>query len=75
MSDKMKFYFCISCGSISRSFPQKILERLGGTAVLIIKGSPGRDMPSVGMLVGLMLASTRQAASALLELSSSTSSS
>ncbi len=39
------------------------------------KGSFGRDMPSVGMLVGLLLALTRQAASALLELSSSTLSS
>ncbi len=39
------------------------------------KGSLGRDMPSVGTLVGLLLALTRWAASALLELSSSTSSS
>ncbi len=39
------------------------------------KGSLGRDMPSIGMLVGLLLALTWQAASALLELSSSTSSS
>ncbi len=39
------------------------------------KGSLGWDMPSAGMLVDLLLASTRQAASALLELSSSTSSS
>ncbi len=39
------------------------------------KGSLGRDMPSVGTLVGLLLALTWWAASALLELSSSTSSS
>ncbi len=39
------------------------------------KGSLGRDMPSVGTLVGLLLASTWRASSALLELSSSTSSS
>ncbi len=44
-------------------------------AVSTRKGSLGRDMPSVGMLVGLLLALTRLAASALLELSSSTSSS
>jgi hypothetical protein len=35
------------------------------------KGSLGRDMPSVGTLVGLLLALTWQATSALLELSSS----
>ncbi len=39
------------------------------------KGSLGRDMPSVGMLVGLLLALTWQAASTLLQLSSSPSSS
>ncbi len=39
------------------------------------KGSLGKDMPSIGTLVGLMLALTWQAASALLELSSSSSSS
>jgi hypothetical protein len=39
------------------------------------KGSLGRDMPSIGTLVGLMLASTWLAASALVELSSSSSSS
>ncbi len=39
------------------------------------KGSLGGDMPSVGMLVGLLLALNWQAASALLELSSSISSS
>jgi hypothetical protein len=32
------------------------------------KGSLGRDMPSIGTLVGLLLALTWQAASALLEL-------
>jgi hypothetical protein len=37
------------------------------------KGSLGRDMPSVGTLVGLLLALTWQTASALLELSSPTS--
>ncbi len=44
-------------------------------AVPTRKGSLGRDMPSVGTLVGLLLALTWQAASALLELSNSTSSS
>ncbi len=39
------------------------------------KGSLGRDMPSIGMQVGLLLALTWQAASPLLELSSSTLSS
>jgi hypothetical protein len=39
------------------------------------KGSLERDMPSIRMLVGLLLALTWQAASALLKLSSSTSSS
>ncbi len=42
---------------------------------LKIKSSRLPCIPSVGLLVGLLLASTRQAASALLELSSSTSSS
>jgi hypothetical protein len=39
------------------------------------KGSLWKDIPSVGMLVGLLFASTWRAASALLEPSSSTSSS
>ncbi len=39
------------------------------------KGRFGKDIPSIGTLVGLLLALTRQAASALLELSSSTLSS
>jgi hypothetical protein len=67
----------VSCGSISRSSPKKFWERLSGMAVLTRKGSLGlgRDIPSVGTLVGLLLALTWQAASALLELSSSTSSS
>jgi hypothetical protein len=39
------------------------------------KGNLGKDIPSIGMLVGLLLASTWWAASALLEPSSSTSSS
>jgi hypothetical protein len=51
------------------------MRRLGGTACSFKKGSLGRDMPSVGMLVGLLLALTWQAASDLLELSSSTLSS
>ncbi len=51
------------------------LRRLGRTAVPTRKGSLRRDMPSIGMLVGLLLALIWQAASALLELSSSTSSS
>ncbi len=55
----------VSCGSISRLFPQKIWERLGRMAV------PTRKT----RLVGLLLALTRQAASALLELPSPTSTS
>ncbi len=51
------------------------MRRLGRTAVPTWKGSLGKDIPSVGMLVGLLLASTWRAASALLEPSSSTSSS
>ncbi len=62
------------CGPISHS-QRKILRRLGRTAAPTRKGSLGRDMPSVGTLVGLLLALTLRAASALLELSSSTSSS
>ncbi len=55
----------VSCGPISRSSPKKFWERLGGTAAPMRKAR----------LAGLLLASTRQAASALLELSSSTLSS
>ncbi len=55
----------VFCGPISCSSPKKFWERLGGTAVPTRKAK----------LAGLLLASTRQAASALLELSSSTSSS
>ncbi len=65
----------VSRGSISCSFPRKFWERLSRTAALMRKGSLGRDMPSIGMLVGLLLALTWLAASVLLELSSSTSSS
>ncbi len=63
-----------SRGPISCS-QQKFLRRLGGTAVPTRKGSLGKDIPSIGTLVGLLLASTWRAASALLEPSSSTSSS
>jgi hypothetical protein len=57
------FLWVVSRGSISRSFPKKFWERLGGTAV------PTRK----ARLDGLLLTLTRQAASALLELSSPTS--
>ncbi len=63
--NKISFSWVVSRGSISRSFPQKIWVRLGRTAV------PTRK----ARLVGLLLAWTRQAASALLELSSPTSTS
>ncbi len=55
--------------------PQKILRTSWRNGCSYKKGSLGRDMPSIGTLVGLLLASTWQAASALLELSSSTLSS
>jgi hypothetical protein len=42
-------------------------------AIPLRKGSLGKDIPSVGTLIGLLLALTWQAASALLEPSSSTS--
>jgi hypothetical protein len=63
--NKNLFSQVASLGSISRSFPQKIWERLGGTAIHTRKAR----------LVGLLLALTRRAASALLELSSPTSTS
>ncbi len=59
---------------MSRS-QQKKLRCLGGTAIPTRKGSLGKDIPGIGTLVGLLLASTWQAASALLEPSSSISSS
>ncbi len=64
----------VSRGPISCS-QQKKLRRLGRMAVPTRKGSLGKDIPSIGTLVGLLLASTWQAASALLEPSSSTLSS
>ncbi len=54
---------------------QKNLRRLGGTAIPMRKGSRGKNIPSNWTLVGSLLASTWQAASALLEPSSSTLSS
>ncbi len=59
------FLQVVSPGPISCSSPQKVWERLSGTAV------PTRK----ARLVGLLLALTRRAASALLELSSPTSTS
>ncbi len=45
MSDKKKLFLRVdSCGSISRSFPQKIWERLCGMAVLTRNGSLERDI-------------------------------
>ncbi len=64
----------MSCGPVS-CWQHKILRCLGRTACSSEKGSLGRDMSSVGTLVGLLLALTWWAASALLEQSSSTSSS
>ncbi len=63
----MKFYFCklFLAVQFPARPPQKIWERLSGMAVPTRKAS----------LAGLLLALTRQAASALLELSSSTLSS
>ncbi len=72
--NEILFSLVFSCSPISRS-QRKILRRLGGTAIPMRKGSLGKVISSIGMLVGLLLASTWQAASALLEPSSSTSSS
>jgi hypothetical protein len=63
--NKILFLQVVSCGPITRSSPQKFWEHLSGLDV------PTRK----ARLVGLLLALTRQAASALLELSSSTSTS
>ncbi len=72
---KQNFIFA-SCFSRSHfSLATKIFETPWQNGCSYKKGSLGRDTPSVGTLVGLLLASTRQAASALLELSSSTLSS
>jgi hypothetical protein len=60
--NKISFLRVISRGSISHLFTKKFWERLSGTAV------PTRK----ARLVGLLLAWTTQAASALLELSSPT---
>jgi hypothetical protein len=76
MSDKTKFHFCELFLAVSfLVLNKKKLRHLGGTAVTMRKSSLGRDMPSVGKLVGMLLALTLRAASALLELSSSTLSS
>ena len=63
--NKIIFLQVVSCGPISRSSPKQFWEHLGLTAV------PTRK----ARLVGLLLALTRQASSALLELSSPTSTS
>jgi hypothetical protein len=55
----------VSRGPIHR-WLQKKLRRLVGTAAPTRKGSLGRHLPSFGMLVGLLLALTWRAASALL---------
>jgi hypothetical protein len=58
MSDKKKLSSQkFSRGPISRS-QQKNLRRLGGMAIPTRKGSLGKDITSIGMLVGLLLAST-----------------
>ncbi len=71
MSDKTKFYFCEFFFAVP--FLRIFLRCLGGMAIPLRKGSLGKDIPSVGTLIGLLLALTWQAASALLEPSSSTS--
>ncbi len=68
------FLQVFSRGPISRSQRKKI-RCLGGTAIPTRKSSLGKNIPSVGMLIGLLLASTWRAASALLKPSSSTLSS
>jgi hypothetical protein len=72
--NEISFSRAVCVGPISRSQRKKI-RRLDGTAVPMRKGSLGKDIPRVGTLVGLLLASTWWAACALLEPSSSTSSS
>ncbi len=68
---KTKFYFCQLFLVVPFLACQKIIwERLGKTAVPTKKGSLGKDIPSIGTLVGLLLALTWQAASALLGLAS-----
>ncbi len=51
------FLQVVSCGPASL-WRQNNLRRLGRMACSFEKGSLGRDMPSVGMLVGLLLALT-----------------
>jgi hypothetical protein len=68
---KRNFIFA-SCFSRSHfSLATKNFETPRRNGCSYKKGSLGRDMPSIGMLVGLLLALTWRAASALLELSSS----
>ncbi len=72
--NKISFLQVFSRGPFSRS-QRNFLRCLCRMAVPMRKGSLGKDIPSVETLVGLLLASTQRAASALVELSSSTSSS
>jgi hypothetical protein len=68
---KQNFIFA-SCFSRSHfSFTTKKFETPCRNGCSYKKGSLGKDVPSIGTLVGLLLAMTRLAASALLELSSS----
>ncbi len=71
----MKFYFHKFFLVVPFLVCKKKIEMPRWKGCSYEKGSLGRDMPSVGTLVGLLLALTWWAASALLELLSSTLSS
>ncbi len=75
MSDKTKFYFCKLFLVVPFLIGNKNIETPWRNGCSNKKCSLGRDMPSIGTLVGLLIALTWQAVSALLELSSSTLSS
>ncbi len=67
--NKILFLQLVSCGPIS-CLSWKILRTSQRNGCFYEKGSLGRDIPSIGMLVGLLLALTWQAASVLLGLAS-----
>ncbi len=68
-----KFYFCKLFLAVPFLVGNKNFEMPRRNGCSYEKGSLGRDMPSVGTLVCLLLVLTWQGASALLELSSPTS--
>jgi hypothetical protein len=72
--NKILFLQVVSCGLIS-PLSQNILRTSRQNGYSYKKGSLGRDIPSVGTLVGLLLAMTWGAASAMLELASPSSTS